>query len=110
MLIGDKVFAHENQFKYSYDLAEQWINFTGLPFVFAVWASTAPLPEGFTEAFDKALAFGAGHIAESLTGPLPCSRETAIDYLNNNISYSLDTAKQKGLHKFYELLNDKKLS
>ncbi len=110
VLIGDKVFAHESRFSYRYDLAEQWIRFTGLPFVFAAWATTGTLPAGFVPLFDKALAFGAGHIAESLTGTLPCSRETAIDYLNNNISYSLDAAKQNGLHKFYELLNEKKLS
>ncbi len=110
VLIGDKVFAHENHFSYRYDLAEQWINFTGLPFVFAAWATTASLPAGFTASFDKALAFGAGHIAEALTGALPCSRNTAIDYLHNNISYSLDTAKQNGLHKFHEFLNEKKLS
>ena len=105
LLIGDKVFAKENQFAHCYDLAEQWIQFTELPFVFAVWASIRPLPDGFIEKFDNALNFGIHHIPNALTAPLPCSRETAIDYLTHNISYKLDENKRKGLTNFHDFLN-----
>ena len=106
VLIGDKVFAEEHRFACRYDLAEHWIRFTGLPFVFAVWASIRPLPTGFIETFDKALQYGAHHITEALSGPLPCSRETAIDYLTHNISYILDENKRKGLINFLNFLNE----
>ena len=35
LLIGDKVFDHEDEFIYSYDLAAEWREATGLPFAFA---------------------------------------------------------------------------
>jgi chorismate dehydratase len=105
VLIGDKVFAKEKQFTHRYDLAEQWIQFTGLPFVFAVWASIHPLPAGFIEKFDNALNFGAHHISDALAEPLPCHRETAIDYLTHNISYFLDEKKRKALISFRNFLN-----
>ena len=106
VLIGDKVFAKENQFIYRYDLAEQWIQFSGLPFVFAVWASIRPLSSDFLKTFNNALGFGIHHISDALTAPLPCSRETAIDYLSHNISYVLDEAKKNGLNTFYNFLNE----
>ncbi len=108
VLIGDTVFAKENQFIYRYDLAEHWIRFSGLPFVFAVWASTCPLSASFIKAFNNALHFGIHHIPDSLTEPPPCARETAIDYLTNNISYSLDTTKKNGLNTFRNFLNEYK--
>lgn len=108
VLIGDKVFAKESQFIYRYDLAEQWIQFTGQPFVFAVWAGIRPLPADFIKAFNKALQYGAQHITASIAEPLPCSRETAIDYLTHNISYLLDENKRKGLISFRNFLNEYK--
>ena len=39
LLIGDKVFEHEGEFNYSYDLAEAWQKATNLPFCFAVWVA-----------------------------------------------------------------------
>lgn len=104
LLIGDKVFAQETRYTQRYDLAEQWIAFTGLPFVFAAWASTKTLPAAFIQSFNKALEFGTGHIAASLTEPPPCPHSTAIEYLSQNISYSLDDAKKNGLKKFHEFL------
>jgi chorismate dehydratase len=31
--IGDRTFGKKEQYKYVYDLAEEWQKFTGLPFV-----------------------------------------------------------------------------
>jgi chorismate dehydratase len=109
VLIGDKVFAKENQFIYRHDLAEEWIQFTGVPFVFAVWASIRPLSADFLSTLNKAMDFGIHHIIDALTEPLPCSRETAIDYLTHNISYILDENKEKGLNSFYHFLNEYKI-
>jgi len=33
VIIGDRALEHRYKFKYNYDLAGSWINFTGLPFV-----------------------------------------------------------------------------
>jgi len=40
LAIGDDAlkFLHSKRFPFVYDLAEEWFNITGLPFVFALWA------------------------------------------------------------------------
>ncbi len=106
VLIGDKVFAQEARFSRHYDLAEHWHNFTGLPFVFAAWASHTSLPQAFIDAFNQAMHFGVQHINESLTEPPPCSHETAVEYLSCNISYPLDTAKRRGLELFRQFIKE----
>ena len=45
LMIGDKVFDYESKFKYNYDLGQAWKEWTGLPFVFAVWVSKNKLED-----------------------------------------------------------------
>jgi chorismate dehydratase len=100
--IGDKTFALRPRFPYVYDLAEEWIRFTGLPFVFAVWIALKPIPEEFLLKFNDALSYGINHIPESLDfmkEKLP-SDVDCLEYLTNNISYLLDDEKKKGLELF----------
>jgi chemotaxis response regulator CheB len=59
-----------------------------------------------TDTAMKALQYGAQHITAALAEPLPCSRETATDYLNRNISYLLDENKRTGLTVFRNFLNE----
>ena len=102
VIIGDKAFTVEQKFTYKYDLAEEWIRFTGLPFVFAVWASNKPLGKLFKTEFNNALKKGIDSIDKlerSLFSHLP-KHVDAIDYLKNNISYPLDENKKKGMELF----------
>src|SRR3970282_416585 len=39
VLIGDQCFEYEDKFRFNYDLAEEWSEFSGLPFVFACWTA-----------------------------------------------------------------------
>ena len=106
--IGDKTFAIRDQYPYQYDLAEEWIKFTGLPFVFALWVSRLQFPEVLTRPFTDALAYGVSHITECLeyfSGKLPAG-EDALDYLTNNISFILDEKKQRGLNLFLKYMQD----
>lgn len=104
--IGDKTFALRAHFPYVYDLAEEWISFTGLPFVFAVWLSLKKVPEKFLIPFENALDFGVrnipaclNHFKNSLPAGVDCR-----EYLEKNISYFLDEEKRKGLDKFLAYL------
>lgn len=105
--IGDKTFTMRNRFPYVYDLAGEWIKFTGLPFVFAVWIAAKPIPEESITGFNDALTFGVTHIAESLEflkdklpGGVDC-----LDYLENNISFLFDEKKKKGLELFLKYIS-----
>ena len=102
LLIGDKCFDHEGRFTYSYDLAEEWIAQTKLPFVFAVWVARKGLSYDVHDALERALTFGVEHTYEAILESDYATREYAYDYLTNNIDYLFDTQKHKALKKFWD--------
>lgn len=100
LLIGDRVFEKENSFRYKIDLMESWFNFTGLPFVFAVWASNKVLPADFCIEFDKQMQIAIRNIH---TYPEVINSDYLYEYLTRNISYAFDPIKKKALKLFLEL-------
>ena len=107
VLIGDKTFGLSGQYPFCYDLAGEWIKFTGLPFVFAVWISRNPLPAEFQKSFQSALAWGVEHREESISMAVnPHIKDhELISYLKNDISYNLDERKIKGMEMFLKFLS-----
>ena len=104
--IGDKTFSLVKKYPYIYDLAEEWIKFTSLPFVFAVWLTTRKLPESILHSLNQALEFGVLHIDETLeffNDKLP-EGENCYSYLKENISYTFDEKKREGMKLFLDLL------
>lgn len=104
--IGDKTFAMRDLYPYSYDLAGEWISFTGMPFVFAVWVSLKPVPEEVLTQLNNALKFGVQNIEGTLdffSTRLPKNADCR-QYLSENISYPLDKAKKEGLNLFLSYL------
>jgi len=104
--IGDKTFRMRENYPYVYDLAGEWIRFTGLPFVFAIWISLKPLKNEVRESFNRALLYGISNIDEVLDffrSRLPENADCR-EYLTRNISYSFDKAKQEGLNLFLSYL------
>ena len=102
MIIGDKVFNFENRFAYSYDLAEEWISQTCLPFAFAVWVARKGLSYEVHDALQRALTFGVEHIYEAILESDFADRSYAYDYLTRNIDYLFDSQKHKALEKFWD--------
>jgi len=104
LLIGDKALRHCGEFRYVYDLAEEWIKFTSLPFVFACWTSNKDLDSSFVAEFNEALKFGVNNIdkaVEKYTNGF--EREYALRYLADNVSFNLSADKRKGLAEFWSL-------
>ncbi len=103
VVIGDKTFSFPT--RYRYDLAAEWLAYTGLPFVFAGWVSTKALPASFTTPFNEALAWGIAHLREAVyqSKTLPVHPETAIHYLEHFIEFALTPKKQEALQKFLTL-------
>lgn len=104
--IGDKTFEMRSNFPYIYDLAEAWIKYSGLPFVFAVWVSREKLPDDVLSKFTRALAYGISHKRECIEyfrDKLPDCVD-CLSYLENNISYEFDKKKKEGLSMFLRYL------
>jgi len=108
VLIGDQCFEYEKSFKYKTDLAREWKEFSGLPFVFACWTSNKKLDEEFIAEFDKALLSGVGNIDAVVKKFERIGTITGKDlkrYLTENIDFYFDDEKKKGLRMFLELLS-----
>jgi chorismate dehydratase len=104
VVIGDRALEQRKVSPYIYDLGEAWINFSGLPFVFAAWVSNKPLPVDFIEAFNAANKAGLEHIDE-VVAQHPYNVFDLHKYYTEHISYALTPAKRKGLEMFLSLLN-----
>lgn len=102
VIIGDRTFGLENKYKFSYDLAEEWQKFTGLPFVFACWVANKQLSDSFINEFNAALKNGLNNRSELIIELQKSNKyPTNIDtYLNQNIDYDYDSAKKQGLELF----------
>lgn len=108
VLIGDKTFGLCRQYPFCFDLAGEWIKFTGLPFVFAVWVSKKNVPADFESSFQAALTWGIGHREESIAmaGKLHITEQQLTSYLKNDISYLLDDQKIKGMELFLKYMSE----
>lgn len=102
--IGDRTFGKKSHYAFAYDLAEEWQKFTGLPFVFAVWAANKHIPEKFQTDFNSALKYGLDH-RKDVIKDLPSNGKFDInDYLLNKIDYNLDSRKLEALTLFHQLI------
>ena len=111
LLIGDPALRVDRSRYKTWDLAEEWIAFTGKPFVFAFWAvredaqrnSQLDLAAIFQESRDHGLEPAhVKQIAEAWAPKLGISEEDARVYLTSNIHYFLDDDCLDGLHLFYQ--------
>ena len=99
LVIGDRALQQRGKTKYIYDLAGEWKAATGLPFVFAAWISTKPLPENFIKEFNKANEYGLHHLDEVIA-QCPQNIYDLKRYYSQDLSYQLDDEKKKGLELF----------
>ncbi|MCI0530235.1 MAG: hypothetical protein L0Y56_22555, partial [Nitrospira sp.] len=113
LIIGDRAFLYRQQFPYVYDLALEWQEWTGLPFVFAFWAARSGcLQEDLIQAFYRSLNAGLEHIPEiaqewaQLHGG---QREVYESYLTSTIIYKLGPKEYEGLERFFTLAWEQKL-
>lgn len=107
LVIGDRALEQRKLSTYIYDLGSEWRAITGLPFVFAAWVSTRPLPEDFIIEFDRANALGLEMLDQIV-------RENDFDhydlkkYYSLHLSYELDERKRKGMELFLQYVRNEK--
>jgi len=107
VLIGDQCFESEKWFKFRIDLAEEWKEFSGLPFVFACWVSNREIGKSLVEDFNNSLATGVNNIdlVVKKFGSSGIIRGAELkEYLEKNIDYRLDEEKRIGMDLFLKLL------
>lgn len=108
VVIGDKAYKIREQFAHVYDLSEAWKKYTGLPFVFAVWAYRPGLADkGVLDRVRKGLEWGRNHKREAASkwaAEFGYTPEQAEKYLCESIHYSLDAPKHAALQRYFSEL------
>ena len=108
LLIGDRAMrACLPGFAHAYDLGQEWFDWTGLPFVYAVWAVREGVDlRGVDEALRQAKRRGldrAGPIAYAEAPHLGLDAGFCRRYLSNILHFDLGPREQAGLHHYYML-------
>jgi chorismate dehydratase len=88
---------------HSLDLGEEWTAMTGLPMVFAVWASRAGLPVEDPRPFLESLRYGEERIDDIVRerhAGVGVSAELAREYLTRRIVFRLGEREYQGLSLF----------
>lgn len=93
----------------TFDLAELWNKHTGLGFVFAMWMTrNESCSINFAAARDEGLLH-LDDIAANYKAEIGMTAPEMLEYLSENISYSIDDSMQKGLELYFELAVKHKL-
>lgn len=123
LLIGDRaILPPKEEFPGTWDLGEEWFEWTGLPFVFAMWVandgSSRLNPnlnpdyrkeddlDFIEQSLGQSRDWGVARLSEIACREAPLlglSLPTTIGYLSENLQYHLGSAEQSGLKLFYEL-------
>lgn len=103
--IGDRTFGKKKCYPYVYDLSEVWTNFTGLPFVFAVWVANKSVDTGFVNDFNAALKYGLDNRSKVIDNLPQIADFDLHKYLTHQIDYEFDNSKKQALEKFLDLVN-----
>ncbi len=108
LLIGDRAMRPPRErFEAVWDLGEEWFDWTGLPFVFAMWVTRrgldlGSLESGLRAARDRGVE-RIDEIAEREAGALGISAGAARDYLSRNLHFRMGSAERSGLRLFRTL-------
>jgi predicted solute-binding protein len=106
LIIGDPALRIEPALLpyHSLDLGVEWMDITGLPMVFAVWAARPGVRlDGVEEAFRESCRFGRERIDEIVAAEASkrcLDRGLAKEYLQHRIVHELGPREYEGLERF----------
>jgi chorismate dehydratase len=88
----------------TYDLGAEWMDLSGLPMVFAVWARRPEVPpDGLADAFLSSCRFGREHIDDIVRAeaePRRIAPSLAREYLARHIVLELGEREYEGMRRF----------
>ncbi len=97
LVIGDAALALPPRLAERHDLAALWKAWTGLPFVFAAWATRRPVDAKLVAHLREAGAAGVSAVDDLPPGP-------ERRYLQDRIRYAFDDAALCGLRRFAAMI------
>jgi chorismate dehydratase len=106
LLIGDRAMhSPPGSFAEVWDLGHEWVRWSGLPFVFAMWVARAgiglhELEPALAEARDCGVA-NLEQIAAGEAAPLGLTVPQCLGYLRDNLHFYLGSQERRGLELFY---------
>ena len=107
LMIGDKAIEARNHSNSFLDLAEEWIDLTNLPFVFALWVGNrGKVTAEDLEIIEQSKQEGHKHLDEIIHREAEekgyMDEAFYRDYMTSNIRYELTETRLEGLKKYYE--------
>jgi chorismate dehydratase len=108
LVIGDRAMHGPTApFEEVWDLGDEWVRWSGLPFVFAMWTARTGLDlAGVDVALEAARDAGERHldeIAAREAASLGLSEEACLGYLRDNLYFHLGPREWQGLALFHQL-------
>ena len=101
LMIGDKVFRNHSRFTYTYDLGKYWWQYTGLPFVFAVWVARKNVAGEIVSQLNNALSNGMTMIDDIIARHNDPSIDL-VTYYQKYISFDLTADKKRGMKLYLD--------
>jgi len=110
LLIGDRAIGGQaGSFQLIWDLGDEWCRWTGLPFVFAVWAARRDVPAVELARIERLLTQARDHgrahlaaIAAAEAAGHGLTVQQCLGYLRDNLHYCLGHQERLALVAFYE--------
>jgi len=106
LIIGNPAFRVPRDQFFLHDLASEWNRFTGLPFVFAVWAVREGVDLGekvhIFQRSKEAGLLAVPRIAKLYAPNLGLTESEVEEYILDNLDYSLDKDNLAGLSLFFD--------
>jgi len=108
MLIGDRaMFPVDGPFEFVWDLGEEWLRWTGLPFVFAMWTARPDVDfDSTADLLAAARDEGIGRLDEIARHEAPLvgiPEEDCRSYFRDNLRFRLGEREREGVETFYRL-------
>jgi chorismate dehydratase len=106
LVIGDRAIRSPSSgFCEVWDVGEEWVRATNLPFVFAVWVARAGVD---TSALEPALEAARDQgqrdlekIAAEQAAAMKLPRELVLHYLRDNLNFNLEPREREGLELYF---------
>lgn len=107
LVIGDRALKLKSKFKFVYDLGEEWMKLTGLPFVFAVWLSLNEIPGEIKSELVEAFQFGINSIDKVIAEEEFFFLGIDVEnYLTNGIDYMFNDDKIRAMKLFLNYITE----